>query len=81
MESAVYAQHPDCGTPLRDSYHFGQTIADDFGRPYGQGFNTINGASGYAQERAGLLYVRGEYQHGASLAAPPPAAFTSITSP
>jgi capsule assembly protein Wzi len=62
------------GTPLRDSYHLGQTIAYDFGRPYGQGFNNIEGAAGYGQFRAGMLYIRSEYQHGASLRAPSPAA-------
>jgi hypothetical protein len=61
------------GTPLRDSYHLAQTMVNDFGRPYGQGFNTIDGGSGYLQNRAGLLYVRGEYQHGASLRRPPQA--------
>jgi hypothetical protein len=29
------------GTPLNDSYHFGQTLADDFGRPYGHGWQQI----------------------------------------
>ena len=62
------------GTPLRDSYHFGQTIVNDFGRPYGQGFNNVSGASGYLQYRAGMLYVREEYQHGASLRGPSAAA-------
>jgi len=76
---SVYARISQiAGTPLRDSYHFGQTIADDFGRPYGQGFNAITGGSGYLQDRAGLLYVRGEYQHGASLRTPSTAAFASL---
>lgn len=66
------------GTPLRDSFHFGQTIVNDFGRPYGQGFNTVEGGSGYLQDRAGLLYVRGEYQHGASLRAPSPATLAAL---
>jgi hypothetical protein len=66
------------GTPLRDSFRFGQTIVNDFGRFYGQGFNSIDGGSGYVQERAGLLYVRGEYQHGASLRAPSPATLAAL---
>jgi hypothetical protein len=78
LESVYTRSTQIAGTPLRDSYHFGQTIADDFGRPYGQGFNTINGGSGYLQERAGLLYVRGEYQHGASLRSPSSAAIDSL---
>ena len=28
------------GPPLNDSYHFGQTIIDNFGRPYAEGVNT-----------------------------------------
>ena len=28
------------GTPLRDGYHFAQTQINDFGRPYGGGWNT-----------------------------------------
>jgi hypothetical protein len=66
------------GTPLRDSYHFGQTIADDYGRPYGQGFNNVTGSSEYAQYRAGFVYVRGEYQHGASLRAPTASAIQEL---
>ncbi len=29
------------GRPLRDGYHFGQTIINDYGRPYGEGFNNV----------------------------------------
>ena len=78
LESAYTRSTQIAGTPLRDSYHFGQTIVNDFGRPYGQGFNSIDGGSGYLQDRAGLLYVRGEYQHGASLRAPSPMAIASL---
>ena len=74
LESVYTRSLQIAGTPLRDSYHFGQTFADDFGRPYGQGFNNITGASAYGQYRAGMIYVRGEYQHGASLRGPDPAA-------
>ena len=50
-------------TPLRDSYHLGQTIVNDYGRPYQGGFNNITGASGLAEYGRFSLYVRGEYQH------------------
>lgn len=79
LESAYMRQLQIAGQPLRDSYHFGQTFADDFGRPYGQGFNSIEGTSGYVQERAGMLYIRGEYQHGAALEAPPETALESMS--
>ena len=50
------------GQPLRDSYHFGQTIINDFGRPYGEGFNALSGFSAWAGSSRFALYVRGEYQ-------------------
>jgi hypothetical protein len=51
------------GPPLRDSYHFGQTIWGDFGRPYGQGSNVITGVSARAVAGPFFFYFRGEYQH------------------
>jgi hypothetical protein len=50
------------GTPLRDSYHLGSTIVNDYGRPYANGFNNYSGASGYASFNRFLLYVRTEFQ-------------------
>jgi hypothetical protein len=46
------------GLPLRDSFHLGQTIANDYGRPYQHGFNTVDGFSGTAQDGRLSLYVR-----------------------
>jgi hypothetical protein len=51
------------GPPLRDSYHFGQTVWNDFGRPYDQGGNFITGASASAVAGRFFFYVRGEYEH------------------
>jgi hypothetical protein len=51
------------GTPLRDGYHFGQTIVDDYGRPYWEGFNNITGVTTWAVGGPFALYVNGEYQH------------------
>ena len=56
---------------MNDSYHFGQTIVDNYGRPYEEGFNTYDGFSGYGTEGIFTLYVRGEYQHAASAPAYP----------
>lgn len=58
------------GTPLTDNYHFGQTLLNDYGRPYEEGFNTVDGASGYATAGPLVLYVRGEYQSAPSAPAP-----------
>ena len=54
------------GPPLTDGYHFGQTITNDFGRPFAEGFNTVEGFSGWASEGRLVAYVRGEYQHAPS---------------
>src|SRR5882762_4831115 len=54
------------GQPLNDSYHFGQTIINNSGRPYQQGFNTYDGFSGYAITGRYTVYVRGEFQHAPS---------------
>jgi hypothetical protein len=54
------------GTPLRDSYHLGQTIVNDYGRTYGHGFNSYIGASGYASSGRYTFYLRGEMQSSAS---------------
>jgi Capsule assembly protein Wzi len=51
------------GTPLRDSYHFGQTIVDDFGRRYDSGVNNVTGFSGYGNYGRFFAYFRGEYQY------------------
>jgi hypothetical protein len=54
------------GTPLTDGYHFGQTIVNDYGRPFEKGTNGITGFS--ASGSSGLLgfYIRGEYEHAPS---------------
>ena len=56
------------GQPLNDSYHFGQTLINDFGRPYQEGFNPVTGFSGWANWGRVALYVRGEYQHSPAAA-------------
>jgi Capsule assembly protein Wzi len=51
------------GRPLNDSYHFGQTIINNAGRPYQEGFNNYLGYSAYATAGPLVVYSRGEYQH------------------
>ena len=62
FESAYSVMRGISGTPLRDSYHLGSTIVNDYGRPYSNGFNNYSGASGYAAAGRFVLYVRGEFQ-------------------
>ncbi|MGB8065989.1 MAG: capsule assembly Wzi family protein [Candidatus Sulfotelmatobacter sp.] len=58
------------GTPLTDDYHFGQTVLNDYGRPFGEGFNSVDGFSGWASEGPLTGYFRGEYQHAPPIPAP-----------
>jgi Capsule assembly protein Wzi/PAP2 superfamily len=62
------------GQPLTDGYHFGQTIINDDGRPYQEGFNNVTGFSGWATAGPFVGYVQGEFQHAQSAAALPLAA-------
>jgi len=57
------------GTPLTDGYTFGQTIINDYGRPYQEGINSVAGFSAWTTAGRWVGYVRAEYQHAAS--APP----------
>ncbi len=41
---SVYTRLMGVGGPvLRDSFHLGQTIYNDYGRPYATGFNNVTG--------------------------------------
>jgi hypothetical protein len=54
------------GTPLRDSYHLGQTIVGDYGRPYEGGFNNYTGFSARAMAGRFSFYFRGETHYAPS---------------
>jgi hypothetical protein len=54
------------GTPLNDSYHFGETLINNDGRPYEEGYNDSTGFSSYALDGRFALYVSGEFQHAPS---------------
>jgi hypothetical protein len=61
---SLYARYGQIsGPPLRDSFHFGQTIGDDYGRPFGEGANSADGFSLYGSWGRFSTYFRGEYQH------------------
>lgn len=71
LESAYTRVLQISGPPLADSSHFGQTIINDYGRPYQRGFNTVEGFSTYAGAGRFSLQVRGEYEHAPGRAAYP----------
>jgi hypothetical protein len=66
------------GTPLRDGYDFGQTISNDFGRPFNTGFNNVSGFSTYAVRGRFFAYLRGEYQYSPAYAGLSPSQQSAI---
>jgi len=68
IESTYSVVRAISGMPLRDSYHLGATIVNDYGRPYASGFNNYSGVSGYAVVGRFVLYARGEFQGAPSAA-------------
>ncbi|MFC6645035.1 capsule assembly Wzi family protein [Granulicella cerasi] len=56
------------GLTLKDSFHLGQTLMNDYGRPYSQGFNNFTGFSSTNEWWRFSLQVRGEYQYAPSWA-------------
>jgi hypothetical protein len=66
LESTYTQLRGISGTPLRDSYHLGSTIVNDYGRPFEEGFNSASGASGYAHAGRFVLYLRGELESAPS---------------
>jgi len=66
------------GTPIRDGFHFAQTQINDFGRPYGKGWNNVTGFSAYATRGRWVTYFRGEWQNSSGLPALPLAARETI---
>ncbi len=66
---SVYARLTSIsGPPLTDGYHFGQTIVNDFGRPFQRGTNGLTGFSASGSAGALGFYVRGEFEHAPSAA-------------
>ncbi|MGH9495043.1 MAG: capsule assembly Wzi family protein [Candidatus Sulfotelmatobacter sp.] len=70
IESVYQRSMAISGKPLTDGYHFGQTVLDNFGRPFQQGFNNVSGTSAWAVAGPFVIYARGEYQYSPSGPAP-----------
>jgi membrane-associated phospholipid phosphatase len=54
------------GTVLNDGYHFGQTFGYDYGRPFREGTNLIDGGAASATYGTLFFNFSGEYQHAPS---------------
>ncbi len=72
---SIYTRSTEISGPvLHDGYHFGQTVINDYGRPYGNGFNDATGVSARAVAGPFSFYVRGEYQHAPAVPSDPASA-------
>jgi hypothetical protein len=69
LESVYSRTEHISGAPLTDGYTFAQTQYNDFGRPYSQGWSTVNGVSAYATKGPWVAYVRGEMETAQSIPA------------
>jgi len=78
LESAYTRVTGISGAPLRDGFDFGQTITNDSGRPYAEGFNNVTGTSAWTTDGPFVGYIRAEYQHAPSSPALPNAALQAI---
>jgi hypothetical protein len=67
------------GKPLTDNEHFGQTVLNDYGRPFQAGFNSMTGTSGWSAAGPFVIYARGEYQSAPSASSLSPAALDFIS--
>ncbi len=64
---SVYARAVSINGPdLSNSFHFGQTVGYDFGRPFERGTNGQAGGSVSADAGPLTFYLRAEYQHAPS---------------
>jgi hypothetical protein len=79
VESAYMRSMAIAGPPLTDNFHFGQTILNDYGRPFERGFNSASGVSSWASLGPFVIYVRGEYQSAPSAPAPSQAVLNFIS--
>lgn len=69
LESLYSRTEHISGAPLTDGYTFAQTQYNDFGRPFAEGWNTVNGFSAYATKGPWVAYVRGEMETSPSIPA------------
>jgi hypothetical protein len=62
LESVYSRTEYISGMPLNDGYHFAQTQINDFGRPYGEGWNTVTGISIFSTAGRWVGYLRSEFE-------------------
>ena len=57
------------GPPINDSFHFGQTLINDYGRPFQEGLNQTTGLSLRAEYGPFSFSLRAEYEYAPARAA------------
>jgi hypothetical protein len=62
IESVEQRSTSIVGRPLTDGYHFGETIVDDYGRPFARGENDYSGISFHAAAHSFAAYAHAEFQ-------------------
>ena len=68
---SLYARSVSISGPaLTDSYHFGQTLSYNFGRPFERGTNSQDGGSVRFAAGPFAVYIRAEFQHAPLAPAP-----------
>ena len=80
VESVYFRSVAISGKPITDNQHFGQTLLNDYGRPYERGFNAVAGVSAWTTAGPFVIYTRGEYQSAPSAPSLPAAALGFISS-
>jgi membrane-associated phospholipid phosphatase len=78
LESVYFRALGLSGKTLTDNFHFGQTILNDYGRPFQEGVNSFAGVSGWTTAGPFVIYTRGEFQSSPSAPSLPPAALNFI---
>jgi membrane-associated phospholipid phosphatase len=80
VESVYARSMAVSGSPLTDNQHFGETVLNDYGRPFQRGFNSVVGSSAWTAAGPFVVYVRGEHQSAPSAPSLSPAALDFISS-
>jgi membrane-associated phospholipid phosphatase len=78
LESLYSRTEHISGAPINNGYYFAQTQINDFGRPFGEGWSTVNGFSAYATWGRWVTSARGEWQTAPGAPALPLAARETI---
>jgi membrane-associated phospholipid phosphatase len=80
VDSVYFRYTGISGRPLTDGYHFGETIINDYGRPYAEGTNLIVGTRLRFEHGRFAAVVVPEYQQAPSAPALPQSTLNAIAS-